>query len=452
MKLQSIRTEVSPMLRLALPLIFAELGWMTMGIVDTMMVGHMHNSAIALSAAALGQVLYNTLGFGIGGVLLGLDTYISQAFGAKRIDEANRWLVHGLLLAAMLTLVLMGLVELCPIFLVHMPVDKRVLAAAVPFLHALNWGTPPLLIYFALRRYMQAFNHVRPIAFALISANLINIAGDWVLIFGHKLGPITIPAYGVVGSGWSTTFSRCYLALFMVLAVLVIEWRENYGLLQTPLHFEWPRLRKLITLGLPVGGQIMIEVAIFAAVTAIIAVLGPLQLAGHQIALDCASFTFMVPFAISAATSVRVGQAIGRKDPQGASDAGWTGILLGAGFMLAASIGYVTATHAIARSFSPDPAVIAAAIPLLLVAAAFQLFDGIQITANGALRGAGNTHAGLIAHSIGYWLIGMPIGLLLAFRLHLGALGLWLGLCLALIIAGMALVTVWRHTVHRMMA
>lgn len=449
MKLQSIRTEVSPMLRLALPLIFAELGWMTMGIVDTMMVGHMPNSAIALSAAALGQVLYNTLGFGIGGVLLGLDTYISQAFGAKRIDEANRWLVHGLMLTAMLTLVLMGLIELCPIFLVHMPVDKSVLVAAVPFLHALNWGTPPLLIYFALRRYMQAFNHVRPIAFALISANLINIVGDWVLIFGHKFGPITIPAFGVVGSGWSTTFSRCYLALFMVIAVLVTEWRENYGLLQTPLHFEWPRLRKLIRLGLPVGGQIMVEVAIFAAVTAIIAVLGPLQLAGHQIALDCASFTFMVPFAISSATSVRVGQAIGRRDLQGASDSGWAGILLGAGFMLVASLVYVTSAHTIARSFSPDPMVIAAAIPLLLVAAAFQFFDGIQITATGALRGAGNTHAGLIAHSIGYWMIGMPLGLVLAFRLHMGAIGLWLGLCLALILAAVILVTIWGRTICR---
>jgi len=438
------------MLHLALPLIFAELGWMTMGIVDTMMVGHMRNSAIALSAAALGQVLYNTLGFGIGGVLLGLDTYISQAFGAERIDEANRWLVHGLLLTAMLTVVLMGVIELCPLALLHMPVDKSVLAAAVPFLHALNWGTPPLLIYFVLRRYMQAFNHVRPIAFALISANLINIFGDWVLIFGHHFGPITIPAYGVVGSGWSTTFSRCYMALFMVVAVLVTEWRQNYGLLQTPLHFEWPRLRSLVKLGLPVGGQIMVEIAIFAAVTAIIAVLGPLQLAGHQIALDCASFTFMVPFAISAATAVRVGQAIGRKDKQGASDAGWTGILLGAGFMLAASVVYVTATHAIARAFSPDPAVIAAAVPLLLVAAAFQLFDGIQITANGALRGAGNTHSGLIAHSIGYWLIGMPLGLLLAFRLHLGALGLWLGLCVALIIAGVLLVTLWERTTHRL--
>ena len=450
--MRAIRDEVPPMLQLALPLVFAELGWMTMGIVDTMMVGHLPNSAIALSAAALGQVLYNTLGFGIGGVLLGLDTYIAQAFGAKRIDEANRWLVHGLVLAGGLMIVLMGAVALCPLLLMSLPVDRTVLAGAVPFLNALNWGTPALLIYFALRRYLQAFNHVRPIAFALISANLINAAGDWLLIYGHHFGRITIPAYGVVGSGWSTTFARCYMALVMFIALWMAERREGYGLLETSLKIEWPKVRQLALLGLPVGGQILVEISIFAAATAVIAVLGTLPLAGHQIALDCASFTFMVPFAISTATAVRVGQAIGRRSPEGAAAAGWTGIILGAGFMLTASCVLIAVPHAIARSFSPDAMVIAAAVPLLYVAAAFQFFDGVQITATGALRGTGNTHAGLIVHAIGYWCIGMPVGVALAFRLHMGAVGLWLGLCVALIVAGSALVTVWARTVRRMMA
>ncbi|HMF64444.1 MAG TPA: MATE family efflux transporter, partial [Edaphobacter sp.] len=173
----SIRQQIRPVLTLALPLIAAELGWMSMGIVDTMMVGHMANPALAISAAALGQVLYNTLAFGIAGILLGLDTYISQSHGAGRFDEANRWLFHGLVLAAILAAVLMSIIGLAPLVMMRLPIDRQILIGAIAFLRALNWGTPTLFLYFTLRRYLQAFNHVRPIAFALVTANLINVLG-----------------------------------------------------------------------------------------------------------------------------------------------------------------------------------------------------------------------------------------------------------------------------------
>jgi len=154
----------------------------------------------------------------------------------------------------------------------------------------------------------------------------------------------------------------------------------------------------------------------------------------------------MVPFAISAAAAVRVGQAIGRKAPDEAAAAGWTAIFLGAIVMATFSLVLLVFAHPIARSFTPDAAVIAATVPLLYVAAAFQFFDGLQITATGALRGAGNTHAGLIVHIIGYWIIGLPVGCWLGFRMGHGAVGLWLGLCAGLIVAGIALTTVWRRT------
>jgi MATE family multidrug resistance protein len=211
-------------------------------------------------------------------------------------------------------------------------------------------------------------------------------------------------------------------------------------------HLELWRLKRLLLLGAPVGGQIFVEISIFAAVTALIGTLGPLPLAGHEIALNCASVTFMVPFAISAAAAVRVGQAVGRRDPEGAAAAGWTAIGLGTGFMLTSSAALLLFPHAIARGFTADPAVIAAAVPLLLVAAAFQFFDGLQITASGALRGASNTHAGLIVQIIGYWIVGIPVGLLLSFHLKLGAVGLWLGLCAGLVFAGIALIATWHRT------
>ncbi len=446
----SIRREIRPMLHLALPLVAAEIGWMVMGIVDTIMVGHLPNSAISLGAAALGQVMYHTLAFGIGGVLLGLDTVLSQAFGGKRIDDANRSLQHGLVLGAILTVILMSIVALMPFAFSHLHTDPRILALANPFLNALNWGTPALILWLVLRRYLQAFNHVRSIAFTLVSANLINVLFNWLFIYGHHWRYLSIPAWGVTGSGWSTTLSRLYQAGIMLAFLAYYQRKHRYGLFQTKWRYEPARLRELIHLGAPVGAQIFVEIAIFGAVTAIISTFGALPLAGHQIALDCASFTFMVPMAISTATSVRVGQAIGRRDAPAARASGWTGILLSSVFMLLASAVFIAIPGTIARGFSPSPPVIAAAVPLLFIVAVFQLFDGLQMTATGALRGAGNTSIGLYVHLACYWAIGLPVGLYFGFHQHLGAAGLWLGLCCGLILAGIALTTIWQRTTRRL--
>ena len=446
------------MLRLALPLVLAEVGWMSMGVVDTIMVGHLPRPAITISAAALGQVLYNTLAFGVGGVLLGLDTYISQAHGAGEWDDANKWLLSGVVLAGLLSAVLMGMVWVVPLAMMRLPVGggeagREVMRQAVGFLGALNWGTLPLFLYMTFRRYLQAFNHVRPIAAAVVSANLVNAGLDWLLLFGHRfhVGGLSagIPAYGVVGAAVSTALARVYLAAFVGAAVWWVDRRHGYGLRRAERVLDWARVRKLVGLGAPVGAQIFVEIAIFATVTALIGVMGPVQLAGHEIALNCVSFTFMVPFAISAAASVRVGQSVGRGDAAGAAAAGWTAIGLGAGFMLSMSGLLVSVPAKIAGGFTHGPDVIRAAVPLLLVGAAFQFFDGVQVTATGALRGLGNTHAGLVVQLIGYWVVGLPLGLWLGFGRKMGAVGLWIGLAAGLLIAGVSLITVWARTVRR---
>jgi MATE family multidrug resistance protein len=460
MRLADIRPELPPLLRLAAPLIAGELGWMSMSVVDTSMVGRLPHSAVPMAAAALAQVIFNTFTFGIGGVLLGLDTLISQAFGAKEIHSANRWLLHGLVLALALGALLIAIFAFGPVVLNRMPVDRAVLGQAIPALYGLNWGVVPLLLYFTLRRYLQAAHLAKPIAFALISANLINFIGDWLLIYGHHWQlfgrTIDIPAYQVVGSAWATSFARLYLMAVLIVAILRANRRHRYGLLTTSRRIELQHLRQLFRLGAPAGAQIFVEIAVFAAVTALIATLGPLPLAGHEVALQCASTTFMVPYAISLATAVRVGHAIGRirtghAPPQAASAAGWSGILAGAAFMLFAAIVFLTLPSALGRIFTPDRGVIAAAVPLLLVAAGFQFFDGIQITVTGALRGAGNTLAPFFTHLLCYWVIGMPLGILLGFRAHLGAAGLWLGLLIALVGAAIVLLAVWRRTTKQLL-
>jgi MATE family multidrug resistance protein len=426
---------------------------MSMGVVDTIMVGHLPRPAVTISALALGQVLYGALAFGVGGVLLGLDTYISQAHGAGEWDDANKWLLSGVVLAGLLSALLMGMVWVGPVAMERLPIDREVMRQAVRFLGALNWGTLPLFLYMTFRRYLQAFNHVRPIAAAVVTANAVNAGLDWLLLFGHRFSvaghTLGIPAYGVVGAAWSTALARVYLALFTGTAVWWVDRRHGYGLRQAERVLDWSRVRRLVRLGAPVGGQIFVEIAVFALVTTLIGVMGPVQLAGHEIALNCVSFTWMVPFAISTAAAVRVGQAVGRGSASEAAAAGWTAIGLGSGFMLSMSAVLVGMPGRIAGGFTRGPEVIAAAVPLLLVGAAFQFFDGVQTTATGALRGLGNTHAGLIVQLIGYWVVGLPLGLWLGFGKKMGAVGLWIGLAAGLLIAGVALVSVWGRAVRR---
>jgi MATE family, multidrug efflux pump len=441
---QNLRAEFHPTLRLALPLVFAELGWMSMAIVDTMMVGRLPNSADAIGAVSLGGVLVNTLAFFGGGLLIGLDTLVSQAFGAGKREDCHRSLLHGIYLSFVLTPLLMAPVWLFGPLLSTAKVAPDVIALTVPYAKAMAWGTLPLLLYFAVRRCMQAMNMVRPIAFALITANLINAGGNWILIYG-KWGA---PAMGTVGSGWSTAWARIYLAAVLVGYLLWYDRRHRTRLLRTPIQPQLARIRRLIALGFPAAMQMTLEIGVFALITALIGRLGAVALASHQIAMNTVSFTYMVPLGISSAAAVRVGQAIGRKDPQGAGSAGDVAIFLGAAFMALAGVALLVFPRAIARIYTPNEAVIKSTVLLLAAGAAFQLFDGIQTVATGALRGAGDTRTPMFCHFTAYWLIGLPLGVWLCFQRGWGVFGLWIGFSLALILIGIVLLFTWRRKVR----
>jgi MATE family multidrug resistance protein len=434
-------------LRLALPLIFAELGWMSMGLVDTIMVGRLPESAIAIGATGLGQSLYHMLAIFGGGLLLGMDTFVSQAHGRNDVRDARFTLVNGLVLALILTPLLMVAVSCWPFLMRSFGISLELVGPMQPFLSALNWGTLPLLTYFALRRYLQARDVAVPITFALVSANIVNAVGDYALIYGH----LGFRAYGIVGSGWSTCFARIYMAVILGITLWWVEKRGKLVSKESPpthadrLRVDVRRIVALLRLGLPSSAQILLEIGAFSAATALCARLGPVQLSGHEIALNCAAFTFMVPLGISSAAAVRVGQNLGRGDAGGAHRAGWSAVLLGVGFMSCSGLCFVFFPRLLARGFSPDPNVVKVGATLLLVAAAFQLFDGLQVVTTGALRGAGDTKTPMYANFIGYWVIGLPLGCVLAFPLGWGALGIWIGLCCGLMIVGSALLYTWHR-------
>jgi multidrug resistance protein, MATE family len=434
-----LRDDFFLTLRLALPLIIAEVGWMSMGIVDTIMVGRLPDSAVAIGATGLGQSLYHSVAIFGGGLLLGLDTFVAQAYGRKDLHDARISLVNGLFLALALTPILMLAVSFWPPLMQHFGISAELVEPMRPFLHALNWGTLPLLTYFALRRYLQAENVVVPIMFALISANVVNAIGDWALIYGH----LGLPAMGITGSGWATCVARIYMAGVLAVTLLWVESKRSLPKWTGAVRIDLRRVTALLKLGAPAATQILLEIGAFAAATALVARLGPVPLSGHEIALNCAALTFMVPLGISSAAAVRVGQQLGRRDPAGARRAGWSAIVLGAGFMTCSGLVFVSIPTWIARLFSPDLVVIRTGARLLLVAAAFQLFDGLQTVATGALRGAGDTKTPMLANFVAYWLIGLPVGYLLCFKLGWGAVGVWIGLCAGLMMIGSGLLLAW---------
>ena len=422
------------MLRLATPIVFAELGWMGMGLVDTIMVGRLPNSATAIGAVSLGTILFYTLAISASGLLLGLDTLVSQAYGAGDLDDCRHSLVNGVILALLMTPALMCAVWMWPLVLAYSGISQPVLRETIPYLNALNWSAPGLLLYFAFRRYLQSIDLVKPVMFVLITANVVNLLGNWMLVYGH----LGMPALGTRGSGWATCISRIYMALALGLFILKRQRRFH-------LSPDWRRVRQLIALGLPAGGQIFVEVGVFALVAALIGKLDAASLAGHQIALNTVSTTFMVPLGIGSAAAVRVGQALGRREPDAAALSGWVALVLGAAFMSTMSVAMTVFPRHIASIFTTDPNVIRAAVTLLFFGAIFQVFDGIQTVATGSLRGAGDTRTPMLCHFVCYWLIGLPIGAYLCFARGWGAAGLWAGLCAALVVIGSLLLWVWRR-------
>jgi len=437
----AIRAEFRPMVALAAPVILAEVGWTTMGLVDTLLVGPIGPAAIG--AVGFGSIVFLAVGiFGMG-LLLGLDTVIAQSYGAGRLDRCHHWLVQGtylsLLIAAPLTIVLYLLVTTLP----GWGLNEAVLSLAVPYLNVLAPSVIPLLFYATFRRYLQAMNCVRPITFALATANVINAVVGWMLIYG-KWG---MPALGATGSAWATLVSRVYMAAILLVAILLRERRGSAGPRPLVQPIDWTSISRLLTLGIPASLQCLLEVGVFAAASALVGRLSSAALAAHQIALNLWSFAFMMPLGLSAAGAVRVGQAVGRGDPAGTWRAGWTALALGGGLTTAAAVVFLLAGQLLIGAFSRDPAVLAIGPSLLGVAGLCLVFDGTQSISTGVLRGLGETRIPVVAALLSFWVIALPLGYTACFRWGWGVQGMWGGLAVGLVVLGAVLLRTWHRRV-----
>jgi len=440
--LSGIRRELRPMIGLAVPVILAEIGWTLMGLVDTLMVGPLGPAAIG--AVGLGSIVFLAIGiFGMG-LMLGLDTLVAQSFGAGRLDRCQYWLRQGVYLALIsavpFSLLAFGVTATLPLW----GLNTEVREIASPYLNVVTLSVLPLLLYAALRRYLQAVNLVRPITFALLSANLVNVAVNWLLIYG-RLG---FPALGATGAAWATVVSRVYMA-----AVLYVAVREaSRGRARSepgPRRVEWYALRHLLALGGPAGLQILLEVGVFAAATALAGRLAPAALAAHQIAMNLWAFVFMVPLGLNAAGAVRVGQAVGRRDREGVWQSGWTALALGALFTASAAVVFLVAARPLIGAFSQDTTVLKIGPSLLAIAGVCLVFDGTQGISTGILRGLGETRIPMLANLAGHWFIGLPLGYAACFWWGWGVQGLWLGLAAGLTAVGCALLATWSRRARK---
>ncbi len=414
------RDDLRRTVRLAAPVAFVQVGLMAMGMVDIIMVGHV--SGAALAAVALGNLyFFGTVIFGMG-VLMALDPVIAQAVGAGDDLSISRGLYRGLLLSVLLTI---------PATAIVLPVEPvlRLLGQppeVVPVAALYDWiNIPSIFPFFAFlvfRQTLQAQHRMRPIVYTIIIANLVNAALDWALIFGH----LGFSASGVAGSAWATTISRWFMAGLMLAAA----WPSlgRYFHVVPPRTFQLAPLRRLIYLGAPIGLQIQIEYGAFAVIGLLMGWLGTEQLAGHQVALNLASSTFMVPLGISAAAAVLVGNAIGRHDPDGARRHAGAALVCGTAFMILSAITFIAIPARLAAIYTSQTGVLLLAARLIPVAGVFQVFDGLQVVAGGILRGAGDTRIPMLINILGFWVVMMPLCYVFAFRTPLGAVGLWYGL------------------------
>ncbi len=431
--------EIAATARLAGPVVGGQLTLVGMSFTDTVMAGRL--DAGALAAVAVGASVWASIMFFIAGVLMILAPSVAQCEGAGergRVAPLARqtfWVSQGLAVAGIL-----AAANLRPV-LELLRVDPTIVPTAAGYLQALCWGVPAWAAFMVLRNTSEGLGATRPTLYFGLLGLAANAGADWVLMYG-RLG---FPPLGAVGCGYATA-----VVWWLQLAglTLYIARGERYRDLDLFARLEPPdreAIGRIARLGLPVGIMTFMEISMFTMVALLIGTMGTVMVAGHQVTLNFAALTFMVPLGLSMATSVRVGNALGRRDVEGVRSAARVGIALALSSQVVSASLMLAFPAGIARIYTDDPAVIAIAVELLFLAAVFQLSDGVQVSCAGILRGLNDTRVPMGITVVAYWLVGLPIGLALGFALDLGARGMWMGMIAGLTAAALLLAARYRR-------
>lgn len=438
--------ELKKLLSLALPLALAQLAQNGMSFVDTLMVGRLGPAPLA--GMALGATVFNIVFIVLMAILLSVSPIVAQAIGARRREEPGVVTGQALLLAAALSV---------PGLVVFFSSKPLLLAAGLPagtaglaadYLRAVGPGLPFALGFVAFRGLFEGHGDARPILFMALLGVGVNVVLNNALIYGH----LGLPRLGMVGTGYAT--SIVYLLLFVLAALLV---RRRYGaqaVFASMRFIDRAKMAELLRVGWPISAMLGLESGLFALTGVLMAGFGDAVLAGHQIAMQSASMAFMIPLGIATATAVRVGQSAGAGDLDGVRRSGWLGVGLATLFMSCTALLFWLAPRAVIGLYIDlaDPqngSLLGYAAVFLAIAALFQVVDGIQVTAQGALRGLKDTRIPMLMTLVAYWLVGVPLGLYLSFVLQIGPRGLWFGMVAGLGVAALLLVLRFRRLTRR---
>jgi len=432
-KSETVAKEARALLKLAAPIAAAQAGMALMGLVDTAVVGRVGPGP--LGAVGLGNAVF----FGIGivglGLMMGFDPLVAQAVGARQLERARMLLVQSGWMALFATALLAIPIALAPLLLEPLGIPREVARDARSFILWRLPGLLPMLLFTGTRAYVQGLGRVRALVLSTVIANVANLGLDVLFVFGK--GPI--PAMGAAGAGVAT--SLCSLLQFAVLAWDTRACSVGYQGAAPGLAPDFAELRAALRVGLPIGLQLGAETGIFALAGLLAGRVGAVELAAHQVALSIASFTFCFALGIGSAAAVRVGWAVGARDGQAVRRRGFVALGAGAATMSLSGLAFLLFPAAVARLLSDRPEVIAATVPLLAVAALFQIADGVQAVGAGVLRGLGDTRFAFLANLFGHYCVGLPIALYCGFLLERGVLGIWWGLSSGLFAVAALLLT-----------
>ena len=426
--------ELRETLRLAVPLVFGQLSAVGMNVIDALLAGHL--DAHTLGAVAIGTSVWVLAIVAAIGVMMALPPSIAQLSGAGRRDAVGPLFRQALWLALALGVLLGVAIRFGGDVLIgSIGIDPRLVSDVTLFLHAIAWGAPALTLFFGLRGLSEGLGITRPTMYFSLFGLLLLAPVGYVLMYG-ALG---LPRLGAQGSGMATAL---VLWLQAIAFSVYVATRRHYHDLHLLEHFEKPNaaaLAGLLHIGVPMGVTLLMEAGLFVTVALAIGTLGTDAIAGHQVAVNVASVAFMVPLGLAMATTVRVGHAVGRRDAQNVRDAGLVGISLTMLTQTVSAALMLLLPRQIASLYTSDPLVVALAAQLLVLAGLFQFSDGIQVAANGALRGLKDTRMPMFITLFAYWGVGMPVGWWLAFPHGMGARGMWMGLIAGLSVAALLL-------------
>jgi len=416
------KEQIKKTLELSYPVIIGQLGFIMMGVVDSLMVGVM--GPVPLAAASLGNSL-TLLIFIVGiGVSFAVTPLVAISVGAKKFTECGIYFRQSLLVNVTFGLILMTVTIVCSELIIYFDQPVEVIAIAKSYTKILGLSAIPMMLFQTYKQFIEGLSIMKPAMIITILANIVNAFTNWILIFGN----LGFPALGLDGAGWATFSSRLFMAAGLMIYVMNKQFFKQYDVSFHFKNINIPVIKKILSLGFPSGIQYFFEVGAFAFAVLMIGWLGTNQLAAHQIAINLASISFMVVLGLSTAGSIRVGNAVGEQNVKGVRQAGFTTIFIAICFMAMSGLVFIVFRNLLPMLYIENEAVVKIASSLLVIAALFQLSDGVQAVGIGILRGLTDVKIPTAITFIAYWVVGLPTGYLLGFNLGYDVEGVWVGL------------------------